>query len=295
MRDVWSFSLVSWAVIGTAACVPTLPGVGQVPPTSEDASPIATPGSSDPPPWDPTFGSPVSGPSRAAPTSGTAHEDAASVGPSGDPRADGGAPDRAQTSDATSDMGSARASDATEARETPGARPPRAGELVIDELLVDPAGNDLGHEWIELANLANEPLALGTLYVSDGATEVAVDAGVLAAGGLLVLGQSVDRAHNGDAPVALAYGTKLALNNGADRVALCLGSCAGGPTLDAVAWMAAWGEAYAGHAVVIERDGTTCPATEPYGSAGNFGSPGRTNPPCPRALPDPDVDGGDAR
>jgi hypothetical protein len=162
---------------------------------------------------------------------------------------------------------------------------------VIDELLVDPAGNDLGHEWIELANVAIEPLDLGSLRVSDGTSEVAVGAGVLVAGGLLVLGQSVDRAHNGDAPVDVAYGTKLSLNNGGDRVAICLGPCADGVVLDAVAWTAPWGVAYAGHAVVVERSGTTCPAQEPYGSGDDFGSPGRPNPPCPPAAA-PDAGGG---
>ena len=88
--------------------------------------------------------------------------------------------------------------------DAPAARAPRVGEVVIDELLVDPAGNDLGHEWIEVANLTAEALDLSTLRVADEANEIAVDAGVLEAGGLLVLGQSTDRAHNGDAPVTVA-------------------------------------------------------------------------------------------
>src|SRR6201999_1919573 len=132
---------------------------------------------------------------------------------------------------------------------------------------------DLGHEWLELANATAEALDLSALRIADGTDETAVDAGVLAPGGVLVLGQSVDRAHNGDAPVDLAYGTKVSLNNGADRIALCLGPCADGVTLDAVAWTAPWGDAFVGHAVVVERGGATCPAEEPYGAAGNFGSP----------------------
>jgi hypothetical protein len=187
-----------------------------------------------------------------------------------------------------------------EVNDAPAARAPIAGEIVIDELLVDPAGNDLGHEWIELVNLTAEALDLSTLRVADEATEIAVDPGVLAAGGLLVLGQSSDRAHNGDAPVTIAYGTKLSLNNGADRIAVCAGPCATGVVLDTVAWTAPWGEAYVGHAVVVERGGVTCPAEEPYGG-GNFGSPGRANPPCPsdggsdRDAADGGVDGPDRR
>jgi hypothetical protein len=181
------------------------------------------------------------------------------------------------------------------AADAPAARAPRPGEIVIDELLVDPTGNDLGHEWLELANVTEEALDLEGLRVADAATEAAVAARILAPGGLLVLGQSTDRAHNGDAPVDLAYGTKLSLNNGADRVALCLGTCASGVVLDGLAWSAPWGDAYVGHAVVVERGGVTCPATETYGVGGNFGSPGRPNPPCPAAAPDPPLaDGGAA-
>ena len=72
----------------------------------------------------------------------------------------------------------------------------------------------------------------------------------------------------------------------------CLGPCADGLMLDAVTWTAAWGDAYVGHAVVIERGGATCPAAEPYGTSGNFGSPGVANALRPRALPEPAGDRG---
>jgi hypothetical protein len=174
----------------------------------------------------------------------------------------------------------------------PPARPPRVGDLAIDELLVDPAGNDLGHEWIEVVSRVDEALDLSSLHVSDATTDVAVGAGPLAARGVLVLGQSVDRAHNGDAPVDLAYGTKLSLNNGADRVALCLGPCAGGVELVSFAWTA---PGLAGRAVVVDPSGATCDATEPFGASGSFGTPGRADGPCAAGsdtMPAPHDDGG---
>jgi Lamin Tail Domain len=174
----------------------------------------------------------------------------------------------------------------TASEATPGARAPRAGEVVIDEVLVDPAGNDLGHEWLEIVNVTGETLELATLHLSDDVTEVAIDAGLLAPGARLVLGQSADHAHNGDAPVDLAYGTRLSLNNGAERIALCLGACADGLEFDAFAWTVAWGDAYIGHAI-IRSAGATCAAQDAYGTGGNFGTPGRPNPPCP-----PPLDGG---
>jgi hypothetical protein len=172
---------------------------------------------------------------------------------------------------------------AADAPPPPAARAPAPGDLVIDEVLVDPAGSDLGREWFEIASLAADTLDLTSLHVADDATDVAVDAGLLASGGLIVLGQSVDPVHNGGAPVDLAYGTRLQLNNDSDRVAICAGPCAGGVVLDMFAWAGTLGAAYQGRAVIIDRAAATiCPATTTFGTEGSFGSPGAPNPPCPR-------------
>jgi hypothetical protein len=167
-------------------------------------------------------------------------------------------------------------------------RPPRAGELAITELLVDPAGNDLGHEWVEIANLTDDAPDLSTLRLADDATEFPFDAGVLEPRALLVLGQSADRAHNGDAPVERAYGTRLAFNNGADSLRLCAGPCAGGVVLASFTWTSS----YAGRAMIVTATGTTCPATEPYGTGPDLGTPGHPNPPC-ASQPDAGPDGAD--
>jgi hypothetical protein len=210
--------------------------------------------------------------------------------PRGDPTAaegGGGPAGAAHDAGAAADVGGAE----TEAPEVagerdpaPGARPPRPGEVAIDEILVDPAGTDLGREWIEVASLADEPLDLSALHVGDATGDAPVDGGTLPARGLAVLGQSADQAHNGGAPVDRAYGTRLIFNNDVDRVAICLGPCADGVVLDTFTWDGTLGPAYVGHAVVIDRAAATiCPATAPFGTEGSFGTPGAPDTPCPSA------------
>jgi hypothetical protein len=291
MRDIAMYVLVFWVFFVGDACLPSVPSVNGSAAGAADAA--APPGVEDPPTWD-KAGDPTAtaSPGRGGASGSTAHADGAVATAHVDARAEGAdaraTPDAGARVDARVDGGPPAASDAGDGTAVRTARAPRAGEVIVSELLVDPVGNDLGHEWIEVASLVDEPLDLGALHLTDASIEVAVDGGVLAARGRRVLGQSSDRAHNGDAPVDVAYGTKLSLNNGADRIALCAGPCADGLTLDVVEWTTAWGDAYVGHAVVVEPGtGATCPAAEPYGADGNFGTPGRENPPCPAAVPEP--------
>ena len=158
---------------------------------------------------------------------------------------------------------------------------PRAGDLFIDELLVNPAGTDTSREWIEIVNATALPLDLRLLHVADAASEVAVDAGIVAAGRILVLGQSLDPTRNGGAPIDLALGNAVSLNNPGDTITLCLGPCADGLILDQVSWTADLGAAFDGHAAIVDPASRAfCPADQPFGTGGSFGSPGATNPPC---------------
>jgi hypothetical protein len=167
------------------------------------------------------------------------------------------------------------------------ARMPRPGEVAIDELLVNPTGDDLGREWIELANRASEPLDLSQLHLATVSTDVAVAAGTIAPGALLLLGQSSDPTKNGGAPVAVAYGTKLILLNANGQLSLCLGACASGVAIDAVSW-GALGDDQTGHALIVDpATKGLCSASTPFGTAGSFGTPGAPNPPCLES-----VDGG---
>jgi hypothetical protein len=168
--------------------------------------------------------------------------------------------------------------------ETASVRPPVAGEIVIAEVLVNPTGQDAGREWIEIVNRAAEPLNLADLRLADLAAEVPAPAGIIAPGARVVLGQSVDAATNGGALVAVAYGTRIALNNDGEEIALCIGTCASGVVIDGLSWKTL-GAGYDGHALVVDRDANlTCAATEPFGTAGDFGTPGDPDSSC--AAPD---------
>jgi hypothetical protein len=160
--------------------------------------------------------------------------------------------------------------------DAPVARAPRAGDIAIVEVLVNPTGQDVGREWIEIANLAIEPLDLAALHVADAAVEAAAPAGIVAPGGRVVIGQAAD----GGAAVAAVYGTRLMLNNGGEELALCLGPCADGVVLDRVSWDDL-GAGYDGHALVLDRSaGSNCPAQQPFGLAGDFGTPGQPDAGC---------------
>ena len=163
-------------------------------------------------------------------------------------------------------------------------RAPRIGELAVVEALVNPTGQDVGREWIELVSLAAEPIDLSALHVADLAVDVAAPAGSLSPGGRVVIGQSADLAMNGGAPVAAAYGTRLMLNNDGEELSLCLGPCAEGVILDRATW-GELGAGYDGHALLLDRGaGAICPAQQPFGTAGDFGTPGQADVGC--AQPD---------
>lgn len=169
-------------------------------------------------------------------------------------------------------------------------RVPHQGELRIDEVMVDPLGSDLGKEWIEIVNTSADVLDLSHLVVADDVNERPLtalpdrtEAWTLGPGLVRVLGQSADRAKNGDAPVDLVYGTQLGLNNAADRVALCWVSCAE-VMLDEIRWDDSVASP-SGRALVIGASDHRCPASTPYGPAvsGSFnaGTPGGPNDACP--------------
>ncbi|HZL20256.1 MAG TPA: lamin tail domain-containing protein, partial [Polyangia bacterium] len=164
--------------------------------------------------------------------------------------------------------------------DAPSGRAPRLGELMIDEVLVNPTGDDLGREWIELANRSGDWLDLSGLHLANASVDVAVAGGAIPPGGLRVLGQSADPSKNGGAPVDVAYGTKLILGNADGEVSICLGACASGLMLDTVAW-GTLDDDTVGHALVVDPlTKAICAASTPFGTGGSFGTPGLPNPPC---------------
>jgi hypothetical protein len=176
------------------------------------------------------------------------------------------------------DAAKAAAVDATP--DAPIFRAPRAGELAVDELLVNPTGDDLGREWIEITNRATESLDLSTLHLATATVDVAAAAGVIAPGALRLLGQSADSTKNGGLTVDTAYGTKLILVNADGQLSICAGACVSGVVIDTVSW-GTLGDAFTGHALIVDPvTKVICPAETPFGTAGSFGTPGATNPIC---------------
>jgi hypothetical protein len=193
------------------------------------------------------------------------------------------AADAARTSD-HHDAADALAGDARPPRDAtadaPASRAPRLGELAIDEVLVNPTGDDLGREWIELANRSGDWLDLSALHLANASVDVAVPSGAIAPAGLQVLGQSADPTKNGGAPVDVAYGTKLILGNTNGAVSVCLGACASGLVLDTVSW-GTLDDDTVGHSLVVDPlTKAICAAETPFGTGGSFGTPGLPNPPC---------------
>jgi hypothetical protein len=197
------------------------------------------------------------------------------------PKVDAADAARISSHDAAADAlaGDARAPrDAT--ADAPVTRAPRLGELAIDEVLVNPTGDDLGREWIELSNRSGDWLDLSALHLANASVDVAVASGAMAPAGLRVLGQSADPTKNGDAPVDVAYGTKLILGNADSEISVCLGACASGLVLDTVSW-GALDDDTVGHALVVDPlTKAICAAETPFGTGGSFGTPGLPNPPC---------------
>lgn len=159
------------------------------------------------------------------------------------------------------------------------------------ELLINPAGTDTGREWVEVLNRSTHTLSLAGLHLSDASHDAAVDfsgapAPLLTAGQRAVLIQSSDPTKNGGIVLGPGlsggtFGTLVSLNNEADGISLCQGPCASGAVLDRITWDSSLGPRYDGHALVIDSSGKRCPATQPFGDAASFGTPGAANPPCP--------------
>lgn len=166
-------------------------------------------------------------------------------------------------------------------------RRPSAGQLVLTELMANPAGVDSDEEWFELANVGTTSFDLNGLALdragdsSPAAPILAAACKPVAAGGFAVLARNADPARNGglprvDATYALSFG------DAGDLQVLD-----GGVLLDAISWSDAPSDASA----QLDRAFTTttgndlesrfCAATSPYGDGGNKGSPGAVNARCP--------------
>ena len=181
---------------------------------------------------------------------------------------------------------------------------PGEGELVITEIMANPAGDDVGLEWFEVLNVSDREQPLNGLVLSDdGADSLVLDTDVtIAPGAYAVLGSSAEAAPSVD--LVWADSGSYALSNSSDEIELHFA----GSTVDRVAWGAGaeppWSRPN-GASMSLEESLSTaedndssanwCEGTEEYGVSPNLGSPGVANGPCPAepACGDGTVDEGE--
>jgi hypothetical protein len=162
-------------------------------------------------------------------------------------------------------------------------RKPRPGELILTELMPNPRGDDALGEWVELLATAQVDLNGVTVGTEVAGTPVVTGHCVtVQAGQPVLIARRVESTLNGGLPAPVAtFGVDLRNASGAVVVR------SGDIILDGLVY----GSTEEGVALQVSADkvdiwrnddpASRCPATEPYGTAGNLGSPGRANRVCP--------------
>jgi cysteine-rich repeat protein len=171
----------------------------------------------------------------------------------------------------------------------------KAGDLFITEILADSTAvaDDVG-EWFEVKNNTAKSIDLRGLQIEDKNAKPHTIAGsapvLLAAGDYAVLCANGDKTKNGGVDCDYTYGGAVKLTNSADQIKL---GHAGGVVIvvsyqDGIS-NGGWPTILKGHAVqlapgvtntVDNADGNNwCVAQDAYGD-GDFGTPGKANPPC---------------
>ncbi len=164
---------------------------------------------------------------------------------------------------------------------------PRAGELIITEIMANPeAVSDANGEWIEILNVSGHAIAINGLTIKDeGSNKHTIPATpdlVIQPGAYWVLAKNKDTLANGGVKGDYQY-SNFTLANTADQVILCLSD---DTIIDAVAYGEGW-PLNAGASMELHPDFAQTqandlpfnwfPARLIYG-AGDKGSPGRSNP-----------------
>lgn len=163
---------------------------------------------------------------------------------------------------------------------------PAAGQLVITEVLPDPAGTDASREWFEIANTGATAFDLNELVVArageTGTLVQSVPCLPVAAGGFALFARSADPMLNGMLPAVDATFTATLVNsNGNVEVR------DGAVILDAITWTTS--TSGVSHQLdpdlftTTDNDSATsfCPGTTPYGDGTSSGSPRAANAQCP--------------
>ncbi len=165
-------------------------------------------------------------------------------------------------------------------------RTPKAGQLLLNEVMFDPDENESDREWIEVRATADvdlNDLHMGKVKddvpLAPAFTVTSADCLVLAKGEIALFARETGKHLNGGLPdTGVTDYDDLSMTNGKGN-----GVWVGAPGvfLDKVSWKSSKN----GYSLARDpaKSNTWCVATdkEPYGWAGMFGTPGKANPPCP--------------
>jgi len=179
---------------------------------------------------------------------------------------------------------------------------PSAGDVVIDEVMVDPfvVADSVG-EWFELYNASGSAIAMDGWVISDlvGQSHAIASGGslVLSPGDYVVLGNNANQGTNGEVPVDYQY-TGFDLDDGADAVVLSFA----GVEVDRIEydtgarWPDLWGQAMvldpaAQDHVSNDDPANWCGSTTLIDVGVDFGTPGAANDECACFDSDDDGDG----
>jgi hypothetical protein len=167
-----------------------------------------------------------------------------------------------------------------------------AGDLIITELMQNPSAvPDSSGEWFEIFNDSGVGLNLDGLGImDDGSNDFTVTGAVyISAGEYVVFGPNEDFTTNGGVNVDYAYGSDMALSNGADELYIYNDS----DFIDMIEWdggatfpdpTGASMTLSPGLDATDNDDGFNwCEGTSPYGE-GDLGTPGAENDTCPTPL-----------
>ncbi|WP_343073558.1 lamin tail domain-containing protein [Pyxidicoccus fallax] len=159
---------------------------------------------------------------------------------------------------------------------------PRPGELVITEVMANPRGDDTLGEWVEV--LATAPVDLNGLTVGSDSAGTKVEGTrcvSLAAGAHAVLARRTEAVLNGGLPQPVAtFGVDLRNSGGVVMVRsgdVLIDAAAYGPAEEGVATQVS---ALLADASRNDSQEAWCRATEPHGTRGDLGTPGRANRVC---------------
>ena len=177
-----------------------------------------------------------------------------------------------------------------------GAGPPSRGDLVISEIMYNPAyvSDGMG-EWFEVYNPLEYGVNVEGFRLTDNGGTHVVDVGgaglIVPPGGHLVFGRKKGKKKNGGVPVDYAYGDDLRLRNqGSEFLRI---NAYDGSFIDRVAWGKNGFESQAGRSLSLDQGAHTeskndfkknwCASTAKIGGeAGSTdrGTPGQMNPYC---------------